>query len=277
MLCPSFHGATVLSVVLGNHSRVLSMGDTIPLARPGYCGCGKLRSDCAFWSRLSEAWGPSAGPTLIPASPVILPWEGLNQAACIGLSTLAARLNFPLEIEPFRRAFDCYLSVCRDMFEFDIFIDGYKSLSRYAALKAADYPVRGVIHLTRDPRSFVASAKRRGRCPTLSAKRWASTHSRITRITNWMRERTIIVRHENLCANPEAELARVQGWLGVEVEQLLVQPGPDRHWIGNQTVRHFDGRIRPQRPWQGDLTNEERSKVETITARQAIKLGYTFS
>ena len=91
-----------------------------------------------------------------------------------------------------------------------------------------------------------------------------------------MRERTIVVRHENLCANPDGELARVQDWLGVEVEQLLVRPGPDRHWIGNQTVLHFDGEIRPQRPWQGDLTNEERSDVETITARQAEKFGYTF-
>jgi hypothetical protein len=248
------------------------MGDTIPLARPGYCGCGKLRSNCAFWCKITEAWGPSVGPNLIPASPVILPWDGLNQATCIGLSILAARLNLPFKIEPFTRAFDCYLSVCREMFEFDIFID----LSRYAALKAADYPVRGVIHITRDPRSFVASAKRRGRCPTLSAKRWASTHSRIARITNWLRERTIIVRHENLCANPESELMRVQDWLGLEVEQLLVRPGPGRHWIGNQTVHHFDGQIRPQRPWQGDLTNEERSKVETITAQQAETLGYIF-
>jgi hypothetical protein len=101
------------------------------------------------------------------------------------------------------------------MFEFDIFIDGYKSLSRYAALKAAGYPARGVIRIIRDPRSFVASASRRGRCPTLSAKRWVSTHSRIARFTSRARERTVVVRHENLCVNPQVELMRVQDWLGV--------------------------------------------------------------
>ena len=48
-----------------------------------------------------------------------------------------------------------------------------------------------------------------------------------------MPKRTVIVRHENLCGNPDSELARVQDWLGVEVEQLLVRLKPGRYWIGN--------------------------------------------
>jgi hypothetical protein len=52
------------------------------------------------------------------------------------------------------------------MVEFDILIDGYKSSSRYAALKAANYPVRGETHIPREPRSFVTSAERRGRRQT---------------------------------------------------------------------------------------------------------------
>ena len=91
-----------------------------------------------------------------------------------------------------------------------------------------------------------------------------------------MRERSIVVRHENLCANPGSELKRLQDWLNVQVEELLVRPGPDHHWIGNQTVHHSHGQIRPQRPWQSALTNEEGNKVETINARQAEALGYTF-
>jgi hypothetical protein len=189
---------------------------------------------------------------------------------------MAARSGFPLKIEPFSRACDCYFSVCQDLFDFDIFIDGYKSLSRYAALKAAEYPVRGVIHILRDPRAFVASAKRRGKRPAVSARQWAAVHRRISIITKLMHERTIVVRHEDLCTTPGSELARVQGWLGVEAENLLIKPGPNRHWIGNQTVRAFDGQIRPQRAWKGVLTEEEQRLVERITARQALKFGYSF-
>jgi len=89
------------------------------------------------------------------------------------------------------------------MFEFDIFIDGYKSLSRYAALKAADYPVRAVIHITRGPHALSSHQQSGAAGAQLSAPK--DGRARIVELREseiWMRERTIVVGHENLAPIP---------------------------------------------------------------------------
>ena len=49
ILCPSYHGATLLSLLLGNHTKVFSLGDTIPTEPfPIRCGCGAPFDRCEF-------------------------------------------------------------------------------------------------------------------------------------------------------------------------------------------------------------------------------------
>ena len=120
--------------------------------------------------------------------------HGSNRAATILGAITAFRLGMAVRFGSFAAALDHQLAVCRKFSDFDIFIDSFKSVSRYCALKAAGFPVRGVIHLLRDPHSFAASSKRKQVAVTRAASQWSGMHATISRVTRLMGERVIHVR-----------------------------------------------------------------------------------
>jgi hypothetical protein len=267
ILCPSFHGATLLSLVLGNHSRVLSLGDTVATNPHLHCGCGELVSHCAFWQQVGEV---QPRPELIAA-------PALNQVATVSCAIAAYKVERNVRFEPFASGVDHQLVVCREFAKFDVFIDGFKSLSRYTALKAAGFPVHGVLHLIRDPRSFAASSKRKRVPADRAGSEWAKMHAAIARVTRLMGERVIEIRYEDLCAAPEAQLARLQSWMRLEPEALLHPFPPGGHWVGNTSMRTFDGRISLRESWRETLSADEIAQIEKVCGRQARKLGYELS
>lgn len=267
VLCPSFHGATLLSLVLGNHSRVLGLGDTVPINPNHHCGCGALIADCEFWRQV----GPVEPRPELSALPV------LSQGAVIAGSVLAFRLNARIRFEAFARGVERQLAVCRRFADWDIFIDGFKSVSRYSGLKAAGFPVRGVLHLLRDPRSFVASAKRKNVPVTRAARQWSSMHNMIARVTRLMAERVFVLRYEEFCRAPEQHLERIQAWMGLAPEPLLRPFPPGRHWVGNRSMRSFDGVVAPRESWRETLAADDLIAIARICGRRARKLGYDLS
>jgi hypothetical protein len=267
VLCPSFHGATLLSLVLANHRGVLSLGDTVATEPNHHCGCGVLVSNCAFWTQV--------GP--ISARPQLLASPQLNQAATILGAIAAHKLGAKVRFGSFAADVEHEFAVCRQFAEFDIFIDGFKSVSRYCALKAAGFPVRGVIHLLRDPRSFAASSKRKQVPVTTAAAQWSQAHRTISLATRAMGERVFDLRYEDLCASPEQQLARLQAWLGLEPESLLHPFAPGRHWVGNRTMRAFDGTIALRETWRGVLRASEQAAVMNACRKEARRWGYDLS
>ena len=239
----------MLSLVLGNHSRVLSLGDTVATEPNHHCGCGALVSECPFWRRVNAGSDGDATLATMPR-PELFASPRLNQAATILSAIAAFRLGKTVRFGSFAKGVDHQLAVCREFQEFDIFIDGFKSVSRYCALKAARFPVRGVIHLLRDPRSFAASSKRKNVPVKQAASQWSSMHATISRVTRLMGERVIQIRYEELCASPEQHLLRLQSWMGLDPEPLLHPFPPGRHWVGNRTMRAFDGTIALRESWR---------------------------
>jgi Sulfotransferase family len=267
VLCPSFHGATLLSLVLGNHSRILALGDTIPANPSHHCGCGALVSDCEFWRQVGA----------VMPRPELLALPALNQAAVIVSSIAAFRLGKTIRFEPFAQGVERQLAGCRKFEDWQIFIDGFKSVTRYSALKAAGFPVRGVLHLVRDPRSFAASSKRRNVPAAMAASQWSSMHRVIARVTRLMGESVFEVRYEDLCVTPEEHLRRIQSWMGLELQPLLHPFRPGRHWVGNRTMRAFDGTIALHQSWRETLNADELAEIEKVCGRQARRLGYNLS
>jgi hypothetical protein len=277
ILCPSYHGSTLLSLSLGNHSRVFAPGDTLPSKHslPHTCGCGELFGACSFWNRVSEVCGQGEGE-FVPSRPSFVRWPRLDQA--IVLCTGAAAVFFGTTFRPqsFAAAFEGYLSVCDQVADFDIFIDGYKSISHYLALKASGFPVRGVIHLLRDPRAFAASAKRVGVDAAHSARQWSRLHTGIAAITRGLGENVIRVKYEDLCAAANHELGHLQAWMKLR-EECLVRPlDRGRHWIGNMSMCGFTGEFRINVGWERTLEPQERRQVEALTRNCAGRFGYHF-
>jgi hypothetical protein len=270
VLCPSFHGATLLSLVLGNHSRIFALGDTIPANPNHHCGCGALVSECEFWQEVGTV---TPRPRLFASS-------GLNQAAVIASSVAAFRLGRTIRFEPFAQGFEHQLAICQSFPAFagrDIFIDGFKSVSRYSALKAAGFPVRGVLHLMRDPRSFAASSKRKAVPAAKAGAQWASLHRMINRVTRLMGERVLALRYEEFCVSPQEHLRRIEAWMAVEPEPLLHPFPPGRHWVGNRSMRDFDGTIAPRESWRETLSAAELAEIETACGGEARRLDYDLS
>ena len=89
VLCPSFHGATLLSLVIGNHSRMLSLGDTVATEPGHHCGCGALVAECPFWRRVNG--GPDGGAAM--PRPELFASPRLNQTATISVAIVAFRLG----------------------------------------------------------------------------------------------------------------------------------------------------------------------------------------
>jgi hypothetical protein len=274
VLCPSFHGATLLSLLLGNHSNVLSLGDTVATKLDHHCGCGSLVSDCPFWQQVGLGWQQPEVFTPIPPRPELFASPPLNQAVTILCGLAASKLGLQLRFGSFSKAFAHQLSVCRRFAEFEVFIDGYKSVSRYCAAKAAGFPIEGVIHILRDPRAFAASSKQKSIPVRQSVAQWASAHATISRVTRMAGERVIQVRYEELCASPEEQLLRLQSWMQLEPEPLLHAFPPGRHWVGNRTLRTFDGEVALREGWRSALAARELAEVERICGREALKFGY---
>jgi hypothetical protein len=270
VLCPSFHGATLLSLVLGNHSRIFALGDTIPTNPNHHCGCGALVSECEFWRQV--------GPVM--PRPRLFALPRLNQAAVIAGSVAAFRLGRTIRFEPFAQGVEHQLAVCQSFPAFagrDIFIDGFKSVTRYSALKAAGLSVRGVLHLMRDPRSFAASSKRKNVPAAKAAAQWASLHRMISRVTELMGERVFALRYEEFCVSPEEHLRRIAAWMGLQPEPLLHPFPPGRHWVGNRSMRDFDGTIAQRGSWRETLGAAELAEIAKACGREARRLGYDLS
>jgi hypothetical protein len=206
--------------------------------------------------------------------PEFLALPALNQAAVIASSIAAFRLGKAIRFEPFAQGVERQLAVCRKFADWDIFIDGFKSVSRYSALKAAGFPVGGVFHLVRDPRSFAASSKRRKVPAATAASQWSSMHRAIHRVTRLMGERVFELRYEDLCITPEEHLRRIQSWMGLEFQPLLHPFPPGRHWVGNRTMRAFNGTIALHQSWRETLDAAELAEIEGKCGRQARSLGY---
>jgi hypothetical protein len=89
-----------------------------------------------------------------------------------------------------------------------------------------------------------------------------------------MGERVIEIRYEELCAAPNEQLARLQSWMGLEPERLLHPFPPGRHWVGNRSMRAFDGTIALRENWPNALTAAEQAEVTEACRKSALRWGF---
>jgi hypothetical protein len=99
----------------------------------------------------------------------------------------------------------------------------------------------------------------------------------IARVTRLMGERVFALRYEELCAAPEEHLRRIEAWMGLEPEPLLHPFPPGRHWVGNRSMRDFDGTIAPRESWRRTLVTGELAEIEMACGGEARRLGYDLS
>lgn len=293
LLCPSFHGATMFSALLSNHSQICSAGDGNPRPKDGYrfpCTCRRKIDECDFWNGLKQlsdrsggmwngAWFPTT-PRLVPSSPRA---SLLAAKAMTGLAYATGR-NVMAAVAPgparsFTEMVRAYAGYCTRYHGKSVFLDGEKSFSKYGSLQACGFPIDGAIHLVRDPRAFVASAKKRGIDVASASRSWLALHRRLSDVAAW-RGRTPVhrIRYEDLVADPDRETARLLAFMELAPERLTRPPEPGRqHLIGNN-IRGFDGVPRQTGDgWHGVLSQAEARAVERQCGALMRIFGYSSS
>jgi hypothetical protein len=293
LLCPSFHGATMFSALLSNHSQICSAGDGNPRPKGDYrfpCTCRRKIDECDFWIGLRElsersggmwngAWFPTT-PRIVAASPraSLLAAKALTAVAyatgreVMSMAAPGAALRFTDMVR-------AYAGHCARYHRKSVFLDGEKSFSKYCSLQACGFPVDGVVHLIRDPRAFAASAKKRGTDVASASRLWVKLHRRLADMASW-RGRTPVhrIRYEDLVAEPDRALASLLAFMGLGQEHLTRPPEPgSQHLIGNN-IRGFDGIPRQKGDgWQGALTDGEADAVVHRCGALMQAFGYKSS
>lgn len=300
VVCPSYHGATLLALLLNNHSEVTALGDTLPHRGAEHvCACGELVDHCSFWQAMSRGLDVSrfsGSPLLLPT----LPWpltrrqmEGsalnmsrsgrLNRAAGrvagrvidVG-APIAWRLR-PEVVEHFAGVYQSFYRAVLDAHTTSLFVDGSKSWRRAAVLTGAlrsEAEIK-IVHLVRDPRGFALSRRSHGGSPLReSGWLWSDLHGRMESLRRLAPY--CLIRYEDLCSNPEAELVRLFDFLQIAPEPVVTTPKyPEKHHlIGNNMLRSFDGRVKLDTRWRTELTPAEQQTVLDCAGEFAQRMGY---
>jgi Sulfotransferase family len=300
VVCPSFHGATLLALLLNNHSRVSALGDTLPHRGAGHiCACGELVDECSFWQTVSAGLDASRFanlPRLLP----ILPWplgrrlvEGsvvhlsgssrVNRAAgrvagkLVDVGAPAVWRVRPTLVSDFTAVCRSFYRFVLDMHGTSLFVDGKKNSRRAALLARELQPTADVriVHLVRDPRGFASSYRAHvGASLRESAWLWSELHRRMESLRELAPYSRL--RYEDLCSDPDTELRRLFDFLRLAPEPVVTPPKyPEKHHLtGNNMLRRFDGRIELDTRWQAELNLSEQRTVLDCAGEFAKRMGY---
>jgi len=290
VLCPPFHGATLLSLLLNNHSKVLSLGDTNPTREYDQtCACGQKVSKCEFWEHIREEtdWSEDDPiPNMMQSYPMIVPHEGLNKAINTAFALTAQELGafvwklIKVPADNFKHDYQDFQEACQSWVEHDVFVDGEKSLLKFISAASMEFPVKGVIHLTRDPRAYVASC-RKNKQEEMEVDQlaldWMIQHRRIGKYTQIFSDIPVLrLKYEDLTAKPQESMDKVFGFMGLETEKVVSEPkNPDKHhMLGPKMLREFDGTIKQDKSWEDSLSAGDLGLIRQRVRLFSLQLGY---
>jgi hypothetical protein len=88
-------------------------------------------------------------------------------------------------------------------------------------------------------------------------------------------QRWLLVRYEDLCANPEAEIKRVLQFLGVSGGAPVLEfRGTAHHIIGNRMRLGYSSEVRLDTSWSTDLSKVQLDQIMRRTKKYRELYGY---
>ena len=263
-------GSTILDLALGAHPQVIGLGEAVRvLERPRHgeehkgpqqlrgdlrferrCTCGELAGDC-------PVWGP------------MLAWLLEHDDR-----PLAEKFN--RLIQPLHAASPRWV------------VDSFQADEQLLEAQALGRPLR-VIQLTRDVRSWVHSESRRG-VERYGRGRWVGWRSllRWWRVNRRLDQRLTASGHsvfrlgyEELALAPELTLRRLCGWLDLDFDTAMLQPGmhSTSHILSGNRMRFESGQseaIRYDAAWMASSSLSLRmAPLLTPVARLNHRLVYS--
>jgi len=287
VLSPSYHGATLLSILLNSHPEIAALGDTVPKWIQE-CACKKKVINCEFWTPILAATKEhhSSGDWVLDHIPAFTASNAMNRSFSLFLSgagIIAGNWMTRLggkTLTNYKAGHELFRQTILEQMNASVFIDGQKSLAKallHRALSPRNKTVR-IIHLVRDPRGFLASSKRSLNHHGLeaAAEQWTKGHQRIALLKKPLfRMEYNRVRYEDICATPDETMNSLFAFLGLNGHNLTnLKEEKTYHLIGNKMLHHFDGKIRLSTKWKEELTPDESIRMLELTRPLSQKYGY---
>jgi hypothetical protein len=295
VMAHSFSGSTLLSFLLGGHPEIATVGEMYispTFNTDGYlCSCGERIDECPFWREVSRKMEARGLPFDVRSSQTSFQVDGIGRLA---FRMVAAEPRGPL-LEGFREAAlrflprtrreverrlainETLVDVVKEMQGANVFVDTSKRPGRILLLRRVPSFDPRVIHLVRDCRGVARSAIRNlGRTVEEGARSWVSSIHSAERVRRcFPAERWLTVRHEDLCRNPEAELARIFRFIGVEAEHDVRDfRSFEHHIIGNRMRLSRTSEIELDEGWKTELSPAQVRTVEQIAGPELRRYGY---
>jgi hypothetical protein len=292
--------------------KLTSLGDI----RQYRCGCGELIAVCPFWSavvarlraegvtfELGAASTDYAAGASARARRLLSPLHRSRPLEWVRDAALALTPGWRAHLAERQASNAALAAAVLDLSGRRVIVDSSKIGIRLKfLLRNPRFDIK-VVRLTRDGRAVsltymdpfaFADAKRpelRGgghgghrdaeRLPMdRAAREWRRANEEADAICRTLSPSRIArVRYEDLCASPDATLARLFDFIGVEPldrGQLLAAP-QQRHVVGNGMRLDWDGSVRLDERWRGVLDASALAEFDKVAGPLNRRLGYETS
>ena len=294
-------GSTLLDTVLASHPDVVGVGELVNLHSAGWtsnevCACGKLGTECDFWTRVREGWQrrvPEAtveGYVALQKRVELFSGLGLMQMARM----LRQRISPTVEFQTYLRQTEALYQSIAEASGKSIIVDSSKHPIRGALLAH----LRGIdlrlVHLVRDARAVVWSRKKaleadqksgvqfaiKPRSAWYSVAFWAFINVLAAITCLFRRRQSLRMRYEDFVAEPQAQLERLGRVCGLDysatAQALLTgQPLKVEHPIaGNRMRMKGSVTLKPDWEWRDRLSVRDRAVCWLCAGWLLLAFGY---
>jgi len=289
LLGPSYHGISSLSAKLNQHQDILSLGTGNPLrSEDQSCSCGKSVSECPFWTEIAtkiEKAEDDPFETLLPQAPYLASSKGLNTGLNGALAIIANEVGPKAwksvyeQAERFLKVQETFLATALELAPHKAYADAERSNLKFMIMASMGFPVKGAVHMIRDPRGYVAAWKKY--YPESTAEKltleWAAAHTRINRMKQFFSKVPFLtVRYEDWASAPDETMRRITDFMRIKDsgEGMILSQSPlKNHMIGAMQDQAAEG-VSDAENWRETLDREDQERVIRAAGPLFGEFGY---
>lgn len=304
-ICAAGHsGSTLLDLLLGSHSNVVSLGEVTQLpknlALNTTCTCGLPVQDCDFWARVlrllsqrlrlnieKDPYALDLG--FIDARVVVdharqTRWYDLHRKMVTGAAYAHWRYRVP-GLSLFTRVYEqamrnnlALYDVAREVSGSRVVVDSTKHYMKAVGIYRNSPEQTRIILLTRDGRGVFYSNLKRDFRRKQSLGSWLNHFSHaLPLFAKQLPESAILqVRYEDLCRDPAMILQTVCQFMGLAYEASMLKFSDHVHHIANGNDMRFisSSEIRCDERWREELNQADANYFKRKAWKLNRQLGY---
>ena len=304
-ICSTGHsGSTLLDLLLGSHSQIESLGETIHLSKNislnTQCTCGEPVRSCPVWKQVVSVLNEQLGIDIFNAPyalnmgfplPLVIKDKvhttlryKLKRRFLRGLRYI--QLKYQLDflkyfLNPIYGGIENTILVyeaVRRVLQCQMIVDSSKSYLEGIGIYNKNPDNVRILLLCRDGRGVFYSYIKRNFSRNMSLHAWKNHYKRaIPLLEKYVNENHLLrVKYEDIVQDPTAELKRICKFLNVEFENNMLNFASHVHHMtdGNNMRFGKSSEIRPDTAWLYRLSEADRVLFERKAGDLNRSLGY---